>query len=145
MTFTADFSQVEAETALLLSRIADPVPFFEYVGVTEKHAIQERIMHTKLDPEGNRWAQWAPYTEDKRYLQGNASQGIMWDTSVLLESIRFSIDGAFGVDIGTDTWYAEKHQEGDEKLPKREILGWEDELLVHYAQAFVNFIERGIP
>lgn len=145
MSLLLDISQAEAQLNAYLARVADPVPFFDYVGDHEKHLIQERIMHTKEDPEGRPWIPWAVYTAEKRHALGNPSQGIMWDTSVLLDSIKFEVDGAYGVDIGTDVWYAQKHQEGEGKIPKREIFGWEDNMLPHYAQAFANYLETGRP
>lgn len=143
MTFAADFSQVNAEIAILLSRLADPVPFFDFVGDHEKHAIRERIMSTKQDPDGKDWIPWAPYTAEKRDLSGTLARGIMWETGTLLDSVQSEVDGAFGVDIGTDVWYAEQHQEGRGKIPRRQIFGWETNMLPVYAQAFATFLETG--
>lgn len=143
MSAVLDKVQADRELRQLLMRIEDPVPFFEYVGVTEKQRVRRRIQYTKVDPDGKAWAPWAPFTADRRDWLGNYSQGIMWDTGRLLNSIEFDIDGAFGVDIGTDVWYAPKHQDGEGKIPKREIFGWDDDTLPGLAAAFVIFLERG--
>lgn len=141
MSLTLENAAAIAALNGILAKLADPIPYFVYVGAQEKHVIQERITHTKLDPENRPWAPWAEFTDIKRHLKGNTGQGIMWDTGELLNSIRYDIDGTFGLDIGTDVWYAQQHQEGRDRLPIREILGWEVDLLPHYAQAFVNYLE----
>lgn len=144
MSFVLDKAALDAELLLILSRMQDPIPFFDYVGKHEKHAIRERIMHTKLAPDGTPWIPWAPYTIEQRSKKGNTSQGIMWDTGTLLDSIKFEVDGTFGLDIGSDVWYAQKHQDGAGRIPKRPIFGWEEDMLLHYAQAFVRFLETGV-
>lgn len=131
--------------ARLIARVEDPVPYFEWVGIAEKRRVKDRIMRTKIDPEGKPWVPWAPFTAEKRDALGNYAQGIMWDTGRLLNSVDFAIDGAYGVDIGTDVWYAPKHQEGEGRIPQREIFGWEDPVLPQLAAAFVTFLERGAP
>lgn len=145
MSATIDKAQADQELTALLMRIEDPVPYFEFVGADQVARVQKRIRETKIDPDGKPWTPWAPFTANKRDFAGNFSQGIMWDTGKLLESIEFDIDGAFGVDIGTDVWYAPKHQDGEGRIPKREIFGWEDPVLPLLAAAFVRFLERGAP
>lgn len=143
MSLVVDFSQVHNELANYLARLADPVPYFDFVGEKIKHDVQERIQYTKEDPDGHEWEPWRPYTAERREFLGNYDQGIMWDTGVLLESVYFDVDGAFGLDIGTNVWYAANQQEGKGRLPKREIFGWEKDQLPMLAQAFATFVETG--
>lgn len=144
MSATIDTKQAHARINALLHNIEDPVAFFDLIGALEVRKIKARIQDTKLDPEGKAWAPWAPFTADKRDYFGTFSQGIMWETGRLLNSIHFDVDGAFGVDIGTDVWYAAAHQDGQGKLPKREIFGWDDQALPQLAATFVAFLERGV-
>lgn len=144
MTFAAEGLTLAIEQmALIMARINDPIPFFDYVGATEKQRVRERIMHTKIDPDGAPWLPWAPFTAEHRDALGNSAQGIMWDSGTLLNSIEFSVDGTFGVDVGTDVWYAPKHQDGSpsDRIPARPIFGWEENVIPQMAQMFVNFVE----
>lgn len=142
-------AQIETGPALailakLLGRTLDPVPFFDYVGAIEVQNVRERIMHTKLDPDGSSWTPWTNYTAELREFKGNYDQGIMWDSGDLLNSVHFDVDGAFGVDIGSDIWYAALQQDGVGKLPSRPIFGWEPSQILHFEQAFVTFLEEGV-
>lgn len=143
MSATFEANSAIAVLGQLLGRVLDPVPFLDYAGVSEVKHIRERITTTKTDPEGNPWIPWTRYTASLRDAKGNASQGIMWDSGDLLFDVHFNVDGAFGVDIGSDLWYAENQQMGLGKLPIREIFGWEPDRLLELEQAFLQFLEGG--
>lgn len=138
---TVNLEEVVAELNVILSRIQDPVPFFDKVGDEQRTAIQRRLTATKTDPDGDAWKPWAPFTYNKRHLKGNVSLGILWDEGRLLDSIHSEVDGAFGVDIGTDIWYAPLQQDGDGKIPSREFIGWEADMIPRLATQFVMHLE----
>lgn len=138
---TVDMAQAVLELRAIFNRMQDPVPFFDAIGAMQVQKVKERIKTTKLDPDGEPWTPWAPFTADKRDREGTYDRGIMWETGRLLDSVRFDVDGAFGVDIGSDIWYAPKHQDGQGRLPKREIFGWDQADLTRIAVLFVNYVE----
>lgn len=143
MSFVIDDGQALAQLSSIIRRLEDPVPYFDFVGAEQLHLVQKRIMSGKADPQGAPWAPWAFWTATERHDKGNAGQGLMWDTGELLKSFRYEVDGVFEVDIGTDTWYAQRHQDGFEPshLPKRELMGWDSNSILHYANAFVSYLE----
>jgi hypothetical protein len=142
-------AEVETAAAIatlekILGRMLDPVPFFDYIGAMEVKRVQGRIQHSKIDPDNIPWVPWSNYTASLRDAKGNYDQGIMWDTGDLLHSVYFDVDGAFGVDIGTDIWYAQRQQEGQGKIPARAIFGWKDQHLPGIENAFMRFLEEGV-
>jgi len=141
---TSNVAQVTGELNAILARVQDPVRFFDWVGKRQKKIVKNRIQYTKTDPDGRQWTPWTSFTEIKRQMAGNVGQGIMWDSGALLNSVRYDVDGTFGVDIGSDIWYAPLQQDGGGRIPSRQIFGWEEASLPQMALAFVRHLE-GVP
>jgi phage gpG-like protein len=116
------------------------------VGEREKALIELRIQTTKLDPDGHAWAPWKPFTRAKRESQGNAEQGLLWDTGSLLHSQTYVTPFGAAIEIGTDVDYAEHLQEGIEgRMEARPFVGWSEDdkawlesSLVEHLQALIG-------
>jgi len=112
-----------------LNRIANAehASWITAVGEREKALIQERIRTTKQDPDGHDWAPWRPFTKAKREAQGNAGQGLLWDTGELLQSPTYLTPFGAELEIGTDVDYAKVQQEGIEgHMAARPFIGWSE-------------------
>ena len=115
----------------MVARIEDFVPVFDAYGEHVLEEIRNRIMHTKVSPDGEPWAPWRPMTADLRSWFGTADRGLLWETGALLADIHEEVDGSFGFDIGTSMPYAEQLQNGvPGKQEARVFLGWSDDDLI---------------
>jgi hypothetical protein len=142
MSFSIDFTSALAQIRGYIARMEDPVPFYDEVGHYVVGRLHEQIVHTKMSPAGDPWAPWKPFTEEQRFLRGNTHQGIMWDTGHLLNDIKFEVDGAFEVAIGSTLDYAVTLQEGVKgKQEPRPLFGWADDdyaLILNAATLYFN-------
>lgn len=138
---------IDAEEALgvlndVLLRLMGKEELLMAIGAREVAASQERIMSTKLSPDGMRWVKWRPSTARQRLRKGNTGRGILWDEGDLLDSIHaeVSADGLMTgemsvseVLIGSDSPIALYQQDGTRgpgvgpsgwHVPPRHFLGW---------------------
>ena len=146
MTVTINLAPALEQINLLLQRLDDLVPFYDAVGEFAVHQIQERLREGKTTPSGMPWAPWRPFTEEQRFLKGNTSQGLLWDTGALIESIRFDVDGNFDVTIGTDLDYGKTLQDGiPGKMEPRPFIGWETNDFALMEQAAIRYFTTGSP
>lgn len=123
----------------MLARMTNMAPVMAEIGANQVHAIQERIIEEKRDPDGLAWAPWRPFTRNERETKGNAAQGLLWDTGTLLHSI-IAQPGANGVVIGTSVPYAHDLQEGV-GMAKRPFIGWSSEgkqVAEHFAVRYIE-------
>ncbi|WP_298220149.1 phage virion morphogenesis protein [Halothiobacillus sp.] len=140
---TIDSAQAFAEIDALLLRMHESAPFLEAVGDREVAEVQKRIRDTKLDPLGNAWAPWAPFTRSEREHKGNADLGLLLDEGDLLLSIDKAMFGET-VEIGSNLDYAKDLQEGTDKMPAREFLGWAPGSGPIYENLYKRYIETGV-
>jgi phage gpG-like protein len=123
-----DFGSAMAELDALLARLMDPAPLLEAIGAATVEHARDNITSLKLDPEGEQWAPWMPRTAAARRRKGNASQGLLWDTGTLLDSIHADVAGDL-LTVGTPVSYAGYLQGGTEKMVARPFLGWSEDAL----------------
>ena len=140
---TIDSAQAFAEIDAMLMRMHESAPFLEAVGDREVKLARERIRDTKLDPLGNAWAPWAPFTRSEREHKGNAGLGLLLDEGGLLLSLDKAIFGD-SVEIGSNLDYAKDLQEGTDKMPAREFLGWAPWSGPIYENLYKRYIETGV-
>jgi phage gpG-like protein len=140
---TIDTSQALAEIDAMLMRAHESAPFLEMVGEREVKAAQHRIRDTKLDPLGEAWAPWAPFTRSDRMHKGNTELGLLFDEGDLLLSIDKAIFGDT-VEIGSNLDYAKDLQDGTDHMPAREFLGWSPDVLPIYENLYQRYIETGV-
>ena len=57
------------------------------LGRVEKQAVEQRIRDLKRTDGGTPWATWRPSTRRARIRKGNAHQGLLWDSGLLLQSV----------------------------------------------------------
>ena len=142
---THDIDLAVTELDAILRRTLDFVPFLDFAGEYALAAIQKRIQQTKVTPDGDEWAPWRPLTADLRHYKGNESQGLLFDTGDLLNSMRIAVDGSFSVEIGTDIPYAVTLQEGIGSIQEaREFIGWEEDDIFVLGRAAVAYMSTGM-
>jgi len=145
MSVTFDSAATIAHVRAVIARMHDLVPLYDVVGAYAANKIRDRIQNTKKSPEGDPWAPWKPFTEVSRQYSGNMGQGLLWDTGDLLNSIRFDVDGNFGVEIGTDVHYAVDLHEGIAgKQEARPLVGWAREDYAVVLSAATSYFNSGI-
>ena len=142
---TIDASEAIAALNAMAMRMANTEPVLAAIGYAETEVIRARIEEGKTTPEGQQWAPWRPWTREERENKGNESQGLLWDTGTLLNSIRHQTD-ARSVVIGTDVEYAHELQVGrggPYPMVARPFIGWNEEgaahaemLMLHHIQGF---------
>lgn len=113
----------------MLARMAAMRPVMAEIGREQRNEIQDRILHGKQGPEGEYWAAWAPFTRHEREHKGNTSQGLLWDSGKLVNSIMADASNA-GVIIGTSVPYAADLQygtSGQRAMAERPFIGWSAE------------------
>lgn len=140
---TIEAEQAFAEIDAMLMRMHESAPFLEAVGDREVELARERIRDTKLDPLGNAWAPWAPFTRSEREHKGNADLGLLFDEGDLLLSLGKAIFGD-SVEIGSNLDYAKDLQEGTDKMPAREFLGWAPGSGPIYENLYKRYIETSV-
>lgn len=127
------------EMQALLVRLQKKPEFLREAGERMRVSVQDRILAGKRSPEGVPWAAWSARRRKEREAKGNVSQGLLWDTGALLQSIRAEV-GAGDVSIGTDKEYASELQWGRDNMPARPYIGFsaadESELM---GRAYVLF------
>ena len=127
MNVEIDAREAMAGFEALLHRVTDLRPLFADIGGWQKFKTMDMIENTKLSPYDTPWKPWRPATARYREFKGNAAQGLLWDTGLLLNSFDFDADET-GVEIGTPVEYGGEVQqdrpfmlnEGDE-LPPEDI------------------------
>ncbi len=155
---TVDAAQAMDEINGILLRLAGKQDLLDAIGEREAEASRQRIMSTKLDPEGDKWVRWRPSTARQRLKKGNAGRGILWDEGDLLDSIYFasSADGIASSDmslsevvIGTDSPIGMYQQFGTYgpgvgpsgyHVPPRPFLGWEPDAFGVYEMMAARFL-----
>ncbi len=140
---TIDSVQALAELDAMLMRMRESGPFLEAIGEREVESVQHRIRDTKTDPLGNAWAPWAPFTRSERTHKGNADLGLLLDEGDLLLSIDKAVMG-WSVEIGSNLDYAADLQNGTDRMPSREFLGWSPESVPVYENLYKRYIETGV-
>lgn len=108
----------------LLMKIESPTVLMEALGDMAVEEVKERIMETKESPTGVPWAPWHNRTERDRSKKGNTSQGLLWDTGALLNSIHYEVSG-YDLLIKADVPYAEDLQIGTNLMAGRPFMGWD--------------------
>jgi phage gpG-like protein len=125
---TIDIQQAMSELTMIAARAVDMQPVLHTIGGMEADKIWGRIRDGKVDPWGNAWEPWVPFTRSERERKGNVQQGLLWDTGALLDS--FEDQSAVNANpmevvIGTRINYAEELQEGRPgQMVARPFLGW---------------------
>jgi phage gpG-like protein len=141
-----DFGSAMEDVDLMLARLADPSPLLEVIGQTEVAFVRARITSLKEDPAGGQWAPWSPWRAAERAAKGNASQGLLWDSGALLNSITAQVDGPV-LQVGSTAGdYAKYLQEGWTSLagndaPARPFLGWDADALAFYETLTVTYLQ----
>ena len=144
MSATIDLSSAVNGINQILQRLNDLIPFYDEVGTFAVNQIREKLHDGKTTPSGTPWAPWRPFTEEQRFLKGNTSQGLLWDTGALIESIHFNVDGNFDVTIGTDLDYGKTLQDGiPGKQEPRPFIGWEVNDFALMERAAIRYFETG--
>ncbi len=145
MNATLLINEVVAALNAIVGRMEDFVPVFDRVGEMVVADVRNRIIYTKVTPEGDPWAPWKPMTADLRDWKGNCDRGILWDEGYLLNSIRADIDGSFQLDIGSDMPYAEDTQYGIQgKQEARPFLGWTGAEIADVNRISRSWVELGV-
>ena len=121
MIVEIDVSEAVAGFEAMLHRVTDLRPMFEEVGAWQEQKTVRRIEETKLTPHGALWAEWQLGTFKKRQQKGNVSQGLLWDTGLLLNSFSWETDES-GVEIGTTNEIAPWLQDGTSKMVARPFM-----------------------
>lgn len=143
----ANLTAALEQLGLMMQRAANPLPVLTRIGASEVENVKARIKSTKTSPFGDAWAPWRPGTAKERQRKGNASQGLLWDTGDLLDSIR-AVANVYGpghgtLDVGSDMSYAGFLQDGTRKMVAREYLGWNEATFAVYEMMLVGWMEFG--
>jgi len=80
---------------------------------------------------------WTPRKKRER-----AGRAILVKSGRLRRSINFRKKGKWSVVIGTDVPYAQRHNEGLNKMPKRQFIGYSGKLNRQIISEFSNKIKR---
>lgn len=85
-----------------------------------------------------------PWQPRKRADSGRSRgvRGILIKSGRLRRSITFRKKGKWSVVIGTDVPYARRHNEGLNKMPKRQFIGYSGKLNRQIISSFSNKIKR---
>lgn len=142
MGLTVNDRQVMQELGRLLVNITQPENMLTFIGDAEVSEVYKRIIDIKASPFGEAWEPWSEQRLAERSIKGNVSQGLLWDTGELMNSIRYEVSRD-GVSIGTDIFYATDLQQGTDRMPAREFLGWRPESAELYEAVFLNFFRTG--
>jgi phage gpG-like protein len=126
-----------------INGLANQASFLAEAGKIGKDAVKERIRDTKTDADGRAWQAWMQPTEIHRIARGTASQGLLWESGKLLDSINVK-SGFASVQIGTSANYAGFLQAGTNHMSARPFMGWSAADEDHLHTAFVAWIDRAI-
>lgn len=107
----------------LVKQLKNPREMMREVSDIIVEDIKERIIHTKTDPQGKRWAPWAPSTAEARQKDGTVALGLLYKTGDLANSIVATMKGAKSFEVGSNAEYAKYLQEGTDKMPARPFVG----------------------
>lgn len=144
MSFSIDVSEATTCLRKLITRLDDLVPLYDAIGGFAVKEIENRIMETKVSPDGVPWAPWRPFTEHMRSISPNYGRGINWETGAFLQSVKFSVDGNFEVIIESDSPYGEEIQEGNGRhRAARPVMGWNERDLMIIQRCALNYFETG--
>jgi len=143
---TTDFGTALTILGGMLARMADMQPALKRIGQQKASDIQDNILHGKHTPDGDAWSPWTHYTRSEREHKGNVSQGLLWDTGALVNSIHAQ-SHAGSVSIGTDVAYGPDLQygrSGHQAMDARPFLGWAPSDLPMVSHMLALYIETGV-
>ncbi len=126
IVFKVEFTATPEKAILeMIGRLTDMTPAMAEIAENSITAIKLRITTTKMSPDGDPWTDWRPMTVRSRRRRGTISQGILWDTGNLLNSIHARILPKT-VAIGSNAEYAKELQKGNPAnyLVGRPFIGW---------------------
>lgn len=104
-----------------LGRVRKFEPMLKEIGQSLESTTKLRFTNG-VDPEGKKWVPRSPAYARQLARQGRLTSRVLVIDGSLQKSISYNAD-AKEVNIGTDKFYAEYHQEGMGNNPKRAFLG----------------------
>jgi phage virion morphogenesis protein len=118
LTITVDDSAFRDHLNRLQDRVVDLTPAMTEIGQELESRISARF-ETETDPGGQPWAAWAPSTQKSYPDDGNAR--ILDRYGDMLGSLSWEAD-ANSVRVGFGQPYAEYHEYGTARMPRRGLL-----------------------
>lgn len=108
----------------LIKSLKQPNKLLEEIGQILQGSVQERIVKSKEDPEGKKWAPWSFATHRARIKDGDESKGLLYKSGKLRDSIKYELSDT-RVIVGSDETapYAEYLNDGTNKMPARPFIG----------------------
>jgi phage gpG-like protein len=119
-----------------IEKLIDVDRVVDAAAAAQLNRIRVRFLNQE-DTEGQKWPESAAA---RRRAASGRGGGTLFDTGNLFHSIGIKREGAGVRSIGTNVSYAEKHQEGQEGLPKREFIGIsteDDRLMLAATEALI--------
>ncbi|CDS54762.1 hypothetical protein [Polaromonas sp. CG9_12] len=113
-----DDSAFRADLATLYRRLGNLTPVMQSIGMEMESRISGRF-ETRTDPNGKRWAPWAPSTLDSYPEDGNRQ--LLDRYGDMLLSLNHKAD-ATSVRIGFGKPYAAFHEWGTKRMPRRGLI-----------------------
>jgi phage virion morphogenesis protein len=118
LTITVNDSAFRDYLNRLQGRMTDMAPVMAGIGQELESRISARF-ETETDPSGRPWAAWAPSTQKSYPADGNAR--ILDRYGHMLKDLSWEAD-AISVRVGFGQPYAEYHEFGTDRMPRRGLL-----------------------
>lgn len=153
------YSDELGEIGKLLNRVSgslkNPQPLMRNLAVILENSTRQRF-ETKIDPNGEKWADWADNTKiryakkvyrsknKKRYLshlKPRPKERLMRDSSRLLRSITRHATAQMA-QIGTNVEYAPYHQTGTKNMVARPMFGISSQDRVDILNELQRFVKQ---
>lgn len=93
------------------------------LGKEEVQNVQERIATTKMTPDGQAWRPWSMATRRMNARRGNRGRGLLYRTGRLFKSIKYKLSPKT-LTVYSSIPYAKYLQNGTNRMPARQFLGW---------------------
>ena len=140
--FRIEGQDVSKKLATLIRQLKNPKEMMQEVSDIIVEDIKERIIKTKTDPEGNKWAPWAPSTQEARVKDGTAALGLLYRNGELARSITATMKGSKAFEIGSNLEYAKYLQEGTTRMPARPFIGISKRAQTGINQVIKQYLEK---
>lgn len=140
--FRIDSSDAKLKLNKLIKELKRPRDMMQEVSDVIVEDIKNRIIKTKTDPDGNKWAPWAPSTREARVKDGTAALGLLYRNGDLARSITATMKGSKSFEISSDLEYAQYLQEGTAKMPARPFIGISKRAQTGINQVIKQYLEK---